>query len=86
MGDLQLHPNMAVAPEEFKRLPNESQMAILYGYVLEIHAACKERCHACDGRFRKLEKRKKVDTTVASLLGAVCGAAAGWLKAALGGR
>lgn len=79
-------PNgQGIKKETFIDADEKTRIALTFDLLEEIHSNQCKQLEACDGRFKKLENRKKFDT--ASAIGSGGGVAflTVWLKGLFGG-
>ena len=63
-----------ITPEEFKALDTQDQkLDVIYSALTLGQSYCKDICDENDKRFKKLHKRKLMDTGLATLFGTIAG-------------
>jgi hypothetical protein len=69
-----------IKKDTFEKADQDTKFLIIFDLLADTNSmlaenvslqanSCKERLTACDGRFAKIEGRKRIDTTLAGLLG-----------------
>ncbi len=51
-----------IAPDEFKKLPHESQILIIFGYVYDLHRNQTNQIEFCTKRFSEIEETATAET------------------------
>ena len=63
-----------ITPEEFKALDTQDQkLDVIYSALTLGQGHCEDICDENDKRFKKLHRRKLMDTGLATLFGTVAG-------------
>lgn len=80
-GKIMNNLKIEVTPEDFAKIEDTGkQLVVIYKAMVGQQKHCEEICEINSKKFIKLEKRKKVDTGIASTLGLIGGFISQWVK------
>lgn len=74
-----------ISRESFERMEVGSKLDVLYDCIGQLHKSIVVKNTEFDGRLKKLEARKNLDTLVGSGTGGLAGALVIWVKGLWGG-